>query len=149
MAASQMAASGWMPLSWLLLTLSLCKTPLGETGCLDNPQFLFTGCLSIRFFDSTQHSQLDHLWLTVLHCAALVGLSGRHASHWSPVLPTQPLPREAEDFPRGKRHFKYVPPLTQLIYLSSKEVYWQVLFMHQKPPRSKGFTTMEPGSHWF
>ena len=99
-----MAASGWMPLSWLLLTLSLCKTPLGETGCLDNPYFLFTGCLSIRFFDSTQHSQLDHLWLTVLHCAALVGLSGRHASHWSPVLPTQPLPREAEDFPRGKRH---------------------------------------------
>ena len=30
------------------------------------------------------------------------------------------LPREAEDFPRGDRHFKHVPPLTYLIYLSPK-----------------------------
>ena len=28
-------------------------TPLGGTGCLGNPYFLFTGCLSIQFFDST------------------------------------------------------------------------------------------------
>ena len=39
-------------------------------------------------------------------------------------LPTQPLPREAEDLPRGERYFKHVPPLTYLIYLSPKEVYW-------------------------
>ena len=36
------------------------------------------------------------------------------------VLPTQPLPREAEDFPRGDKHFKHVPPLTYLIYFSPK-----------------------------
>ena len=30
--------------------IQLCKTPLGETGCLDN--LYFTGCLSIQFFDS-------------------------------------------------------------------------------------------------
>ena len=33
------------------------------------------------------------------------------------------LPREAEDFPRGNRHFKHVLPLTYLIYLSQKELY--------------------------
>ena len=31
------------------LTFSLYKTTLGETGCLGNPYFLFTGCLSIHF----------------------------------------------------------------------------------------------------
>ena len=36
------------------------------------------------------------------------------------VLPTQPLPREVEDFPRGDRYFKHVPPPTYLIYLSPK-----------------------------
>ena len=30
------------------------------------------------------------------------------------MLPTQPLPREVEDFPRGDRHFKHVPPPTYL-----------------------------------
>ena len=30
------------------------------------------------------------------------------------------LPREGEDFPRGDRHFKHVPPFTHLIFLSPK-----------------------------
>ena len=38
------------------------------------------------------------------------------------------LLKEAEDFPRGDRHFKYVPPLTYLIYLSPKEFYMTGLF---------------------
>ena len=33
------------------------------------------------------------------------------------------IPTEAEDFPRGDRHFKHVPPLTYLIYLSLRELY--------------------------
>ena len=33
------------------------------------------------------------------------------------VLPTQPLPREAEDFPRGGKHSKHVPLLTYLAWL--------------------------------
>ena len=37
------------------------------------------------------------------------------------VLPTQPIPREAEDFPRGDKYFKHVPALTYLIYFSPKE----------------------------
>ena len=34
------------------------------------------------------------------------------------VLLIQPLPREADNFPRGDKHCKHVPPLTYLIYLS-------------------------------
>ena len=37
------------------------------------------------------------------------------------MLPT-PRPREAEDFPRGDRHFKHVPPPRYLICLSPKEL---------------------------
>ena len=33
------------------------------------------------------------------------------------------IPREAEDFSRGDRHFKHVPPPTYLICLSPKELY--------------------------
>ena len=44
------------------------------------------------------------------------------------VLPTQPLPRKAEDFPRGDTHFKHVPPLKYLICLSPKELYMVGLF---------------------
>ena len=36
------------------------------------------------------------------------------------VLPTQSLPREAEDFPRGDKYFKHVPPPTYLIYFTPK-----------------------------
>ena len=38
----------------------------------------------------------------------------------SPTL----IPRKAEDFPRGDRHFKRVPPPTYLIHLSPKGLYW-------------------------
>ena len=33
------------------------------------------------------------------------------------------LPKEAEDFLRGDRHFKHVPPPTHLICLSPKDLY--------------------------
>ena len=33
------------------------------------------------------------------------------------------IPGEAEDFPRGDRYFKHVPPPTYLIYLSLKDLY--------------------------
>ena len=38
------------------------------------------------------------------------------------------LPREAEDFPRGDKHFKHMPPLTYLICLSPKELHTVSLF---------------------
>ena len=33
------------------------------------------------------------------------------------------IPKEAEDFPRGDRDFKHVPPPTYLICLSPRELY--------------------------
>ena len=95
-----------------------CKTPLGETGCLGNPYF--TGCLSIHFLNLHTHvtdlrdtmprqrSLTPHMWLV-----------GRYAT---PGV-TLHIPREAEDFPRGDKHFKHVPPPTYLICLSPKDLY--------------------------
>ena len=54
--------------------------------------------------------------------------------HWSLTL----LPREVENFPRGYRHFKHVPPLTYLIYLSPKELYALGLLKHY------GYFAMNP-----
>ena len=50
------------------------------------------------------------------------------------VLPTQHLPREAEDFPRGDKYFKHVPPLTYLTYFSLKGVYLVGPIYMPKPP---------------
>ena len=46
-------------------------------------------------------------------------LTGRNAT---PEV-TDPIFREAEDFPRGDKHFKHVPPPTYLICLSPKDLY--------------------------
>ena len=47
------------------------------------------------------------------------------------------LRREAKDFPREDRHFKHVPPLTYLIYLSPKESYVLGLFKRYGYPTMK------------
>ena len=123
-----------------LLTLSLCKSPLGEPRCLGNPYFVFAGCLSIQFFDSppfSQHNQLGHLWLPTPHCAATVTYQMPCHCIGHQARPTQPLPREVEDFPRGERYFKHVPLLTCIMYLSPKEVYWQILFKNQNWPATE------------
>ena len=96
------------------LNFSLCKTSLGEARCLGNFYFLLTGCLSIQCFDSPRHSQLGHLWLPTPHCAALVWHANAMPSSGHQALPTQPLPREAEDSPRDERHFKHVLPSTHI-----------------------------------
>ena len=48
---------------------------------------------------------------------------------WSPSA-SHPLPKEAEDFPRGEKYFRHMPPPTYLIYFSPKGLYQQVLFMY-------------------
>ena len=49
-------------------------------------------------------------------------LTGRYATQGSLTF----IPREAEDFPRGDKHFKHVPPPTYLIYFSPIDLYRQV-----------------------
>ena len=70
-----------MLLRWLVLTSNLKDTSWGETGCLGNPYFLFTGYLGIQFYNSSffQQSQLGYLWLPILHCPVLAWLTGHHA----------------------------------------------------------------------
>ena len=68
---------------------------------------LFFECLGIQFFN-------------LLTC----DLQDTMPRQRSPTL----LPRQAEDFPRGDRNFKHVPPLAHLIYLSPKELYVLRLF---------------------
>ena len=68
---------------------------------------LFFECLGIQFFNS-------------LTCDLRDTMPRQRA----PTL----LPREAENFPRGDRNFKHVPPLTFLIYLSPKELHVLRLF---------------------
>ena len=102
----------------------LGKTPLGETGCLSNPYVLLTGCLGIQFcFFSppflTQSVRLPLVTYPSL-CSTCVTYRTLCNAIGHQVLPTQPLPREAEDFPRGDKYFKHVPLLTYLIYFSPK-----------------------------
>ena len=117
---------GWLLLRWLLLIFSLNKTPLGETGCLSNPYFLLTGSSGIQFFDSppfpTQSVRLPLVTYPSL-CSTCVTYRTLCHAIGHQVLSTQPLPRELEDFPRGDKYSKHVPPPTYLIYFSPKGVY--------------------------
>ena len=67
----------------------------------DTWAFFFFECLGTQFFNSLTCDLRD-----TMPCQRSLTL----------------LPREAEDFPRGDMHFKYVPALTYLIYLSPKEL---------------------------
>ena len=116
-----------------------CKTPLGETGCLGNPYF--TGCLSIQFFNSplplTQSVRLPmaiypSLCSTYVTYGTQCHARGHQVLSEPPGILTGPLPRqrsltliprEAEDFSRGDKHFKNVPSPAYLIYLSRYDLY--------------------------
>ena len=58
-----------------------------------------TGCSGIHLSDLSlsQHSQLDHFWLPIPHCAAIVLLKGRRATplvinHFHPSFQHHPSP---------------------------------------------------------
>ena len=95
----------WMAaplMMWLLLTFSLSKTSLGETGCLDNLYFLLTGCLDIQFFTPLFLTQSVRLPLVTYPSPSSICVTYRTPCHASghQVLPTQPLLREAGSFLR-------------------------------------------------
>ena len=95
----------WMAaplMMWLLLTFSLRKTSLGETGCLDNLYFLLTGCLDIQFFTPLFLTQSVRLPLVTYPSPSSICVTYRTPCHTSghQVLPTQPLLREAGSFLR-------------------------------------------------
>ena len=138
--AASLLAPLWMASSDLYSSQKSSLNSLRRNWMLRQPLLLVTGCLSIQFFDSPLKQSVKTTMATYLSlCSTCVtyGTSCHAISHQ--VLPTQPIPREEEDFPRGQRHFKYVLPLTYLIYLSPKGIQWQVLFMHIRPLSKYGF----------
>ena len=109
-------------LGWALI-FNINKTPSTETGCLSNPYFLLTGCLGIQFLiHSPFPTQSGRIPLVTYPSLCSTCVTYRMLCHaiGHQVLPTQPLFREAEYFPRGDKYFKHVPPLTYLIYFSPK-----------------------------
>ena len=90
-------------------------------------QYLFSVCSSIQFFNS-------FLWLTRHYVIPLVNTLISHnlcdlqetiSHYWSPLsLPIQPLPTEAENFPRVFKHPKHVLLPIYLAYLLPKSTSW-------------------------
>ena len=138
----------WLLLRWLLLTFSLGKSPLRETGCLSNffgysnvtgtPTWLLRLVKVSTSSELYPNTSVAYFFLIAQASSFLIHPSFPIQSFRPPVvtcsslcstsvtcrtpclighqaLPTQPLPRKAENFPRGERHFKYVPPFTYLI----------------------------------
>ena len=87
------------------------KSPLGETGCLSKHYTLLVTQASRLLIHSRSliHAlpltQLVRLpWVTYhLVCSACVTYGKPSHSIGQQALPTQPFPREAEDFSKGER----------------------------------------------
>ena len=116
MVASRMAASlmtsSRMAAFWMVVSdLQSLQNSLRRNWMLKQP-LLFNYQLPkhLVFFYSPQRRQLGHLQ-SVSYLPLI-------------VLPTQPLPRETEDFRRVERHFKHASPLIYLIYLLPKGVFY-------------------------
>ena len=79
----------------------------------------FLDCSDIQFFHSppfpntVSQATFGYLPLTAQHLCDLQNTM-RPASSCQ-VLPTQPLPREAEDYPRSGKDSKHVPLLTYIV----------------------------------
>ena len=127
----------WMPVHFCGLLAHVTVTPpwllrtlLVSTSSELYPEYFwlptFLDCLGIQFFSSlsfpTQSVKLILVTYSSLCSTCVTYRTPCHASDHH-LLPNQPLPREAEDFPRGEKYFKHVSLLTYLIYFSPKGVY--------------------------
>ena len=127
---------------FILLTLSKFKikvdnkSPVGETGCLS----IFLGPYLVSL---ALHPGFSHWWRCPLSLSSTptrgyffeclgIQFFNSLTCDIRDAMPRQGLPtllpREAEDFLRGDRHFKHVPPLTYLIWLSPKALHMLGLF---------------------
>ena len=87
--------------------------------------FLYAQVFSflIRFCD-LQDTMLYH-WSTLLSLTTCVTYCETISDYWSPLsLPIQPLPTEAENFPRVFKHPKHVLLPIYLAYLLPKSTSW-------------------------
>ena len=115
-------ATGTPP--WLLRPVKISTSSKLYPDYFRLPTFL--DCPGIQFFDSPffQHSQLGCFFFTCPSlCSTCVTYGTLCHAIDHQMLPTQSLPRKAEDFPTGDKYLKHVPLLTYLIYFSPKGVY--------------------------
>ena len=126
---------GWLFLRWLLLTFNLNKTPLEEIRCFNNPYF-FTYWLpkhSVFWFTPSSVQSVGQPLITYPSlCSTCMTYRTPCHSIGHQVLPTQPLLREVEDFPRGGKHSKHVPLLTCLAWLQPVINNLRLTFKHVK-----------------
>ena len=85
----------------------LNKTPSGKTGCLSKHSFLRVAQASNFLIHLLPLTQLVRLPGVTYHL-----LCSRFVTYGHQVLPTQALPKEAEDFPSDGKHFKHVSLVT-------------------------------------
>ena len=86
---------------------------------LEQP-LLFTGCSSVQSFNSPPIPNMvgqDIFGTPPLTVWCLCGLKTPCYDIFHQVLPAQPVPREAESFPRGSKYPKDVSLPTFLAYL--------------------------------
>ena len=88
----------------------LNKTCLGESGCLSNLYYLLAAQASNFLICSLSRTQSirPHLVASTSPCSPCVTYGRLCHSISHQVLPTQPLPREAQDFPRGGKCLQLV-----------------------------------------
>ena len=92
---------------WLPRLVKVSTSSELYTDCFQLPTFRS----GIQFFDlppfpnTASQTTFGYLLLTVQHLCDLQDAMPRHDHQ---VLLTQPLPRKAEDFPRGGNHSKHV-----------------------------------------
>ena len=74
------------------------------------------------YLNTVSQATGGNLQLTLQLLCVTYGTPCRDIGH--KVLPTQPLPREAEEFPRGDKYLKHVPLSIYLAYFPLKGVTW-------------------------
>ena len=133
MTASWMAAS-WMAASWMAASnLKSLQKPLRRNWILGQPLLVVSWLLKhpAFWFTLTQSVRPPMVTYPSL-CTAYMTYGTSCHSIGHEVLSTQPLPREADDFPRGGNHSKHVPLLTCLAWLQPIYSDPKFIFMHVK-----------------
>ena len=133
MTATWMATATWMDVPWMVaFDLKSLQNSLTRNWILWQP-LLFVYWLPkhpVFWFNLTQSVRPPMVTYPSL-CSTCVIYKTLCLAIGHQVLPTQPLPREAEDFPSGDNHSKHMPLLTylgwlQIICYNSKFVFIDV-----------------------
>ena len=132
MTATWMATAPWMAAPWMAaFDLKSLQNSLRRNRILRQP-LLFVYWLPkhpVSLFNLTQ-SVRPPMVTYPSFCSTCVTYETLCHAIGHRVLPTQPLSREAEDFPRGGNHSKHMPLLTYLAWLQLICYNSKLVFIH-------------------